>query len=228
MDLVHAAGIYILVSFHMIFRQFISVVFSNNLRYTGCGKPLCPNFVRWRGDQNKDLLSKNYCGDKSLHRYGLSNWVWLRLEIKTTEVFFGGGGNCILYQFRADVPTYGHRPRYTADNDAAKTDVHSTMPGCCLNNMGNKILFRINWRCVNQGFKVAPIRRKKSIGVRSCDLGGQAIAPPRPLRRSSWWRWDVLEPVVLEPNNGISFSISGSFSFRNTWLICELSRRGNK
>ena len=31
------------------------------------------------------------------------------------------------------------------------------MPGCCcLNNMGNRHLFRINWWCVNQGFNVAP------------------------------------------------------------------------
>jgi len=31
--------------------------------------------------------------------------------------------SCILYQFRADVQIYGHRSRYTADNDAAETDV---------------------------------------------------------------------------------------------------------
>jgi hypothetical protein len=31
------------------------------------------------------------------------------------------------------------------------------MPGCCcLNEMGKKILFRINWRHVTQGFNVAP------------------------------------------------------------------------
>jgi hypothetical protein len=27
---------------------------------------------------------------------------------------------------------------------------------CCLNNTGNKILFRINWRRLNQGFNLAP------------------------------------------------------------------------
>ena len=26
---------------------------------------------------------------------------------------------CISYQFRVDVQTYGHRPRYTAENEAA-------------------------------------------------------------------------------------------------------------
>jgi len=30
---------------------------------------------------------------------------------------------CISYQFIAAVQTYGHRPGYTADNDAAETDV---------------------------------------------------------------------------------------------------------
>jgi len=29
----------------------------------------------------------------------------------------------ISYQFRADVLTYGHRPRYTAENEAAGSDV---------------------------------------------------------------------------------------------------------
>ena len=31
--------------------------------------------------------------------------------------------SCISYQFRADVQTCGHRPRYTVDNDAAENDV---------------------------------------------------------------------------------------------------------
>jgi len=43
-------------------------------------------------------------------------------QAKTTEVFLGGG-SCISYQFREDVRTYGHQPRYTTDNDAVKTDV---------------------------------------------------------------------------------------------------------
>lgn len=36
---------------------------------------------------------------------------------------------CISYQFRAGVRTYGHRPRWTADNDAVETwRVRSKMP----------------------------------------------------------------------------------------------------
>jgi hypothetical protein len=50
---------------------------------------------------------------------------------------------------------------------------------CCLNNMGNKILFRINWRCVTSMWP----HGKKSIGVRSGDLAGQAIGPPHPIQR---------------------------------------------
>jgi hypothetical protein len=30
--------------------------------------------------------------------------------------------NCILYKFRAVVQVYSHRPRYTADDDAAEID----------------------------------------------------------------------------------------------------------
>ena len=33
--------------------------------------------------------------------------------------------SCISYQFRADVQTYGHQTRYTADDKAAETDVCS-------------------------------------------------------------------------------------------------------
>jgi hypothetical protein len=69
----------------------------------------------------------------------------------------------ILYQFRADVQMYGHRHRFTADNDAAETNMcaqkcHVLPDGsCCLNDIGNKILFTVNWRSVNQVFNVAPI-----------------------------------------------------------------------
>jgi hypothetical protein len=31
----------------------------------------------------------------------------------------------VFYQFRADVQTYAHRPRYTADNDAAEIKVRN-------------------------------------------------------------------------------------------------------
>jgi hypothetical protein len=31
--------------------------------------------------------------------------------------------SCISYQFRADVQTYGYQPHFTADNDAADTDM---------------------------------------------------------------------------------------------------------
>jgi hypothetical protein len=33
--------------------------------------------------------------------------------------------NCISYQFRADIQSYGHRPQYTADNDAAEMAVRA-------------------------------------------------------------------------------------------------------
>ena len=33
--------------------------------------------------------------------------------------------SCISYQFPAEVQTYGHRRRFTADNDAAETSIRS-------------------------------------------------------------------------------------------------------
>jgi len=47
-----------------------------------------------------------------------SDWVWK--WSRSTEVFWKK--KCNSYQFRAD-QTYGHRPQYTADNDAAETGV---------------------------------------------------------------------------------------------------------
>jgi hypothetical protein len=47
---------------------------------------------------------------------------------------------------------YGHKPQYTANDDAAETDMYvlknaRLLPDvcCCLSNTGNKIVFRINW-----------------------------------------------------------------------------------
>jgi hypothetical protein len=57
---------------------------------------------------------------------------------------------CIPYHIRADVQKYGHRPRYTSDNDEAETEVAyksaSLLPDgfSCLSNKRNEILFRIN------------------------------------------------------------------------------------
>jgi hypothetical protein len=59
---------------------------------------------------------------------------------------------------------------------------------CCLNNTGNKILFRINWQCVNRDLMWSHM---KSIGVRSSDLEGQAIGQPPPFQQSFKWWWDV-------------------------------------
>ena len=103
------------------------------------------------------------------------------------------------------------------------------MPGCCLDNRGNKVLFVINWRHVNQGFNVAPICRKKFIGVRSDYSDGQAIAPTPGQSVVRWPgcpnHWTpgqsgdrrtggemFSDPSYWNLTNGIS----GSFSSRNT------------
>ena len=60
--------------------------------------------------------------------------------------------SCYSYQVRADALMYGHWPQYKADKNAAEIVVCTQMPGCCccLNNMGNKILFSIKWQWVNK------------------------------------------------------------------------------
>jgi len=79
----------------------------------------------------------------------------------------------------------GHRPRYTANNDAAETDVWTKnvrlQPDdcCCLKIRAI--------RCPSESTGDVSIRalmlphRKKCIAVRSGDLGGQAIGPPCPI-----------------------------------------------
>jgi len=85
-----------------------------------------PKFREMAGvDQNKNLLSiiVEICPYIAMDRQIWSDYGWK--SSKTTEVFlgWGGGTSCILYQFRSGVQTYGHRPRYTDDNDAAETGV---------------------------------------------------------------------------------------------------------
>ena len=77
-----------------------------------------------RGDQNKDLLSSNYI----YRRCVLAALRTIKLGLtmvgnQAKPLKYSKKKNCISYQFRADVQTCGHRPRYTADNDAAQTDV---------------------------------------------------------------------------------------------------------
>jgi hypothetical protein len=67
------------------FWNYVRYLYLHTLSYEDiyrCWKS--PDQTSWgdRGDQNKDLLSRNYIWDASVQRYGLSNWVWLRLEIK--------------------------------------------------------------------------------------------------------------------------------------------------
>ena len=144
------------------------------------------------GDRNKDLLSRNrmsemrLCSDKD-PQIG-SDQVWKANKI--TEVFWIT--SCISYQFKADVQTYDHRLRCTAGNNAAETDVSAQkMPGCCsLNDTGNKILFKIKWRRVNQGLNVGPIGRSPLVW-------GPVTWKAKPLSRTVQssdcckWQWDV-------------------------------------
>ena len=93
------------------------------MTYTECGKTPCPNFVRWKGGTKQRFTIKElYFGNASLPRYGPSNWVSLRLDIKQKHWSILRK-SCISYQCRADSQTYGHRSRDTSDKDEAEIDV---------------------------------------------------------------------------------------------------------
>ena len=64
-----------------------------------------------------------FVGPASLQYHGPSKWVWLRMEIKQNHWSILKNKDVIYYQLRPDFLTYGHGPRYTADADAAVTDV---------------------------------------------------------------------------------------------------------
>ena len=93
------------------------------MTYTGCGKTSRPNFVRWKGGTKQRFIVRElYVGNASLQRYGPSNWVWLSFYIKQKHWSILRRSS-ISYKFRADIQTYGHRPRDTDDKDAAEIDV---------------------------------------------------------------------------------------------------------
>jgi hypothetical protein len=71
-----------------------------------CGKIPCPDFVRFqKGPKQKFVVKELYVRDVSLKYYGLSNWIWIRLNIKQNHwsILKKKKKRFILYQFRADV-----------------------------------------------------------------------------------------------------------------------------
>ena len=63
--------------------------------------------------------------------------------------------------FRSEVQTYGHRPPDTTDDEAAETDMYAQkcQVATASTIWEKNILFRNNWRRVNQGLNVGPIGR---------------------------------------------------------------------
>ena len=89
------------------------------------GKNSVPKFrevIGWT--KTKDLLPRNCMSEmRPFSTTDRHVWVWLRSEIKQNHWSILKNKSYIAYQFRADVQTHGHRPRYTADNDVAERDV---------------------------------------------------------------------------------------------------------
>ena len=65
---------------------------------------------------------------------------------------------------------------------------------CCLNNTGNKLLFRINWWCVNQCVNVVPREAVHWCEVCWQSVEAKSLAHPVQSKDRCKWRWDVFGP----------------------------------
>ena len=91
---------------------------SNDLRV---GRKMVTFQLFFQSGLSKDLSEPLYVGGVSLPSQWLFKWDWLSSELKQNHCYILK--SCITYQFRADGPTWGHRPRYIADDDAGETDL---------------------------------------------------------------------------------------------------------
>jgi hypothetical protein len=87
------------------------------------GNSLPKFFEVIRKTKTKNFCHRTNVGAVPLQRYRPLNWVWLRLKIKQNRWGILKKKSCVSYQLIAGVQTYGYRPRYTAENDAADTEV---------------------------------------------------------------------------------------------------------
>jgi hypothetical protein len=122
---------------------------------TRCGKTPCRNSIRWQGGTK----TKIYCQGTICQRCVLFTACQIGSDkvVNQAKPLKFSDKSCFSYQFKADV-----------QHLATDLDTHPTMTCafentklqpdgyCCLNDTGNKILFRINSQHVNQGFNVAP------------------------------------------------------------------------
>jgi hypothetical protein len=86
------------------------------------------NFMPKLREVREGTKTKTYCQSNTVRSCILA----VLRTIKSVLTMFGNKPkplnyseteSCVLNQFRADVQTYDHRPRYTADNDAPDNDV---------------------------------------------------------------------------------------------------------
>ena len=97
----------------------------SRVKHTGCGRNSMPKLSEEIGGTK----TKIYCQGNICRRCVLAALRTVKLgltkfgnQVKPLN-YSGKKKSCISYWFRADVQTYGHRPRYAADDDAAQTDV---------------------------------------------------------------------------------------------------------
>ena len=128
------------------------------------------------------VLEMHPCGVTD-HQIG-RDWGWK--SNKTTEVFWGG--NCFSSQFRAYVQMYGQWPQYTAETDVCAQK--------CLVAAASTIWARRSSESTGDMEIRALVwpHTKRSTGMRSGNLGGQAICLPHPIQWHCKRRSDVLGP----------------------------------
>ena len=97
-----------------------------------------------RGEQTKIYCQGTICGKCVLAALRTVKLDLTKVGYQAKSLKYSKK-NCISYQFRADIQTYGHRPRDNRQRRSRNWHLRSKIPGCCcLNDMGNNILFRIN------------------------------------------------------------------------------------
>ena len=163
------------------------------------------------GNKTKFYCQGTICWRCVLAVLWTENGVWLRLEIKQNhwsvlekkDVFHTN----LEQMFKGTTTELNTQLTTTQQRLTCVLKNIRSLPDCCycLNSMGNKILFRINWRHVNQGFNV---------------VWGLVTWGAKPLSRliqssdCCRWRWDVLRPDM---QSALQPCLAGTTCF--SWLM---------
>ena len=187
------------------------------------------NSVPKLGEMIGGTKTKTECQGSLCQRYVLAALLTVRLGL--TDV--GNQAKSLKYSkkkkvvfctsldemFKSTHTTPIHRRRQSRD-----WREHSKMPGFCLIVAAASTIRAVKSSSGSTGDvyigALMWLHRKKPIGVRTGDLGGQATGPPRPVQRSLKWRWDECSKEDL-----ISLTIESAVTIKQQPGIFESTRR---